>query len=331
MRIVFHARHQRLAVLEKTSLALWDLTTGTPVLRATTPVRNGDNANGCDAWVGVLAGKVAPAGASLRAATLHRFDWDLTALPSPVLGEVARHTLSPSADGAWVAATNWKNGRVTVFDAATGAVRGANGSSIPSGPSFSPDGLTLLAGAADQGSGAVLAFDLTAVNDGTLSMSRLPPPGRGHPGLDDAPFFSVFSRDGRYAALSNESWGGRGVCVYDMSGRAPLWSVTLPGTDEEPENWFAFQAAFTSLDRVLLLAGPRALHAFAVEDGRDLGWIPLPGDGRHGFALDEAFWRVWVPGRADGEAPVAVAIPDAWREVFGVAEPPKPRVRKKTS
>ena len=221
MRIVFHARHQRLAVLEKTSLALWDLTTGTPVLRATTPVRNGDNANGCDAWVGVLAGKVAPAGASIRAATLHRFDWDLTALPSPVLGEVARHTLSPSADGAWVAATNWKNGRVTVFDAATGAVRGANGSSIPSGPSFSPDGLTLLAGAADQGSGAVLAFDLTAVNDGTLSMSQLSPPGRGHPGLDDAPFFSVFSRDGRYAALSNESWGGRGVCVYDMSGRAP--------------------------------------------------------------------------------------------------------------
>lgn len=331
MHIVFHARHQRLAVLEKNALALWDLTTGAPVLRASTALLSGDNANGCEAWVGVLAGKVAPAGGSLRAATLHRFDWDLTALPSPVLGEVARHTLSPSADGAWVAATNWKNARVTVFDAATGAVRGANGEGIPSGPSFSPDGLTLVAGAVDQGSGAVLAFDLTEVNQGTLSMSQLPAPVRGHPGLDDAPFFSVFSRDGRHAALSNESWGGRGVCVYDMSRRAPVWSVTLPGTDEEPENWFAFQAEFASLDRILLLAGPRALRAFAVEDGRDLGSVPLPGDGRQGFALDEAFWRVWVPGLAVGAAPVAVALPDAWREVFAVADPPKRRTRKKKS
>ena len=223
MHVVFHARRQRLAVLEKNALALWDLTSGAPVLRASTALLSGDNANGCEAWVGVLAGKVAPAGGSLRAATLHRFDWDLTALPSPVLSEIARHT------------------------------------------------------------------------------------------------------------LSNESWGGRGVCMYDMYRRAPLWSVTLPGTDEEPESWFAFQAEFASLDRILLLAGPRALRAFAVEDGRDLGSVPLPGDGRQGFALDEAFWRVWVPGLAVGAAPVAVALPDAWREVFAVADPPKRRTRKKKS
>lgn len=331
MHIVFHPNAQRLAVLVGDTLALWDLATGTPALRATVTVPGADNANGCDAWIGVLAGTIAPAGASLREAALQRFDWDLAAIPSPKLGEVARHTLSPSRDGTRVVASNWKTGWITVYDAATGAVLGANGESIPSGPSFSPDGTTILAGAADQGDGEVLRFDVTQVKKGRMAMKRLPKPGRGHPGLDDAPYFSVFSSDGRYAALSNETWGGRGLCVYDMTASVPLWSLALPGSDEEPEAWFAFQAAFASLDRVALYAGPRELRAYVAEDGRPLGAVALPGEGRRGFALDEAFWRVWVPGATADAAPIAVPMPDAWRELFAVAEAPPPKKRAKKS
>ncbi|MFO0627520.1 MAG: hypothetical protein U0325_18070 [Polyangiales bacterium] len=328
MHIVLQPRLRRLAVLVGSTLSLWDLSTETPVARGSVDVPGADNLNGCDAWLGVLAGRVAPAGASLRDATLHRVDWDLAALSSPALGEVARHTLSPSADGAWVVATNWKTGWVTVFDAATGAVRGANGESIPSGPSFSPDGTTVIAGAADQGDGAVLRFDVTCVTEGKMAMSRMKKPGHGHPGLDDAPYFSVFSRDGASAALSNESWGGRGICVYDMTTGEPRWSATRPGSDEEPEAWFAFQAEFAANDRVLLLAGPRELRAFDAVTGTPLGAVPLPGDGRHGFAFDEPFWRVWVRGSTKGAAPVAVPLPDAWREGFAVTEPRAPRKRR---
>lgn len=325
MQIALQPSLRRLAVLDSNTLSLWDISAKTPTLRGSVEVPGADNANGCDDWVGVLAGRTAPAGASLRDATLRRFDWDLVALPSPVLGEVARHTLSPSADGAWVVATNWKTCEVTVYDASTGEVRGANGESIPSGPSFSPDGQTIIAGAADQGDGKVLRFDVTKVTEGRLAMSHLPKPGRGHPGLDDAPYFSVFSRDGRLAALSNESWGGRGICVYDMTTGQPRWSATLPASDEEPEAWFAFQAAFASSDALLLLAGPRELLAFDAARGTPLGALPLPGDGFRGFALDEPSWRVWVPGATKGAAPVAAPLHDAWREGIAVAAAPTPR------
>src|SRR5690349_1308085 len=82
----------------------------------------------------------------------------------------------------------------------------------------------VIAGSADQGSGAVLLFDVVAATGSSLPMETLPEPSPS-PGLDDAPYFGVFSRDGARAALSNESWGGRGVFVYDVAQKRPLWSV----------------------------------------------------------------------------------------------------------
>lgn len=309
MHIAHHPGSRRLAVLHKNTVRLYDVASGEAALLGAVEVADADNLHACDGWIGVLAGKIAPADASLRNATLTRFDWNLAPLPSPSVGEVARRTLSPSHDGARVALVRWDAARVTVFDATTGEVLCANGESIPSGPSFSPDGRWVLAGTADQGKGAVLRFDTHTVSAGLMAMERLPPPRPKHPGLDDAPYFSVWSEDGALAALSNESWGGRGITVYDLAAPASLWSATLPCSSEESEEWFAFQAVFTRDARALLLAGPESLHAYNARTGAPIATLPLPTDGRRGFALDESAWRVWLPG----ETPIALALPDDWR------------------
>jgi hypothetical protein len=146
-------------------------------------------------------------------------------------------------------------------------------------------------------------------------MERLPEPDPS-PGLDDAPYFCVFSRDGTLAAVSNESWGGRGVFVYDVARKQPVWSVVLGGSAEDAEAWFAFPVAFAAGDRVLLVGGPGAITAYASADGRALGAIAVEGDGHGGFAIDEARWVAWVPG----DTPRHHALPAAWRDAEAAPE-----------
>jgi hypothetical protein len=62
----------------------------------------------------------------------------------------------------------------------------------------------------------------------------------------------------------------------------------LDGTSEESDEWFAYPVAFAAGDRVLLVGGPEVLRAYDAADGRALGAVPMPGDGRGGFVVDEA-------------------------------------------
>ena len=328
MRIAANMALQRVAVLDKKALRVFDVASGEAREVGSVALALGDCLGACAQWVGAVAGKVAPAGASIRNATLHRFSWELAPLASPTLGEVARHDLSVSADGARVVTTDWKSGYVTVMEADTGAKLFAAGESIPSGAAFSPDGARVIAGAADQGDGAVLLFDVAGATKKTFPMEVLPPPARKHPGLDDAPYYSAFSADGARAALSNETWGGRGVAVYDVANKKPTWSAVLPGSGEEcePEAWFAFAVAFAAGDRVLLVACPGSLRAYAADDGRALGEVSLGEMGQGGFVVDEARWSVWVPGAA----PTMHALPAPWREASAIEKPAakKPAAKK---
>jgi hypothetical protein len=309
MRITINAREQRLAVLTGDMLRVYDLSTGEAREVVSAPITGGDCITSCDAYVAIVTGKIAPAKASISGAKLVCHDWSLAPLGAPAIGEVARHDISLSADGARAVTTDWRACEVVVLDAATGKRLAGNGEGIPSGAAFSPDGSRVIAGSADQGSGAVLLFDVAAATGSSLPMETLPEPSPS-PGLDDAPYFGVFSRDGARAALSNESWGGRGVFVYDVAQKRPLWSVELPHSADDAEEWFAFPVAFAAGDRLLLVGGPGAISAYAANDGRALGTIAVEGDGRDGFAIDEAHWVAWVPGDALRGYP----MPEAWRE-----------------
>ncbi len=326
MRIAANMALQRVAVLDKKALRMFDVAAGEARAQGSVEVALGDCLGACAQWVGVVAGKVAPAGASIRNAKLQRFSWELAPLASPTLGEVARHDLSVSADGARVVTTNWQSGYVTVMAADTGEKLFAAGESIPSGAAFSPDGSRVIAGAADQGDGAVLLFDVAAATKKTFPMEVLPPPAKKHPGLDDAPYYSAFSSDGARAALSNETWGGRGVAVYDVANKKPTWSAVLPASAEECEDWFAFAVAFAACDRVLLVACPGALRAYGADDGRALGEVPIAAMGHGGFVVDEARWSVWVAG----EAPTRHALPAPWRDATALEKPSakKPSAKK---
>lgn len=313
MRVALHASKSLLATLHDKTLRVFDLASGTPREVASLPVANGHALVAGEAFVAVLTGKVSPAQASVRGAKLARYSWALEPIGECELGEVARYDLSVTADGARAVTTDWKACRVTVFDAATGARLGAAGVGIPSGASFSPRGDQVIAGSADQGSGDILLFGFTGEK---LSMETLPAP-RSTVGLDDAPYFTAWSRSGALAAVSNESWGGRGVFVYDIHRKAPAWAAELPGSSEESEEWFAFAVAFVEDDRVLLVGGPGALHAYAAADGRPLGSVAVAGDGRGGFVVDETRWLAWTPGAT----PTSFALPDAWRHGESIEAP----------
>lgn len=318
MRIEKHPTQPLLAQLHRGTLSVFDLSSDAPREVATAKVENAHSVVACEAYVAVVTGKVAPAKASLRGAKLERFSWSLAPVGSSGLGEVERHHLSLSADGALAVATDWRSCRVTVFDAATGQALRANGEGIPSGPSFSPTGDRVIAGSADQGRGDILLFDLSG--DG-MPMEALPPP-KGGPGLDDAPYFSRWSRDGNLAALSNETWGGRGVFVYDLERKRPLWATDFPSSSEECDDWFAFPVAFVAGDAVLLVGGPGTLHAFVAADGRELGALDVADVGEDGYVVDEARWAVWTPG------PKAHPLPAAWRDP-GAAPPARKKAPAK--
>jgi hypothetical protein len=328
MRITANARRGRLAVITGDALRLYDVSTGDPREIGSLPLAGADCIASCDASLAVVTGKVAPAGASIRNARLARYTWDLAPLDSPGIGEVARHHISLDADGARAVTTDWKTCEVVIIDAVTGKKICGNDRGIPSGAAFSPDGARVIAGSADQGSGDILLFDVAAAAGPSLPMERLPEPSPS-PGLDDAPYFGVFSGDGALAAVSNESWGGRGLFVYDIARKQPVWSVELPHSADDAEAWFAFPTAFAAGDRVLLASGPASIAAYAVADGRALGAITVEGDGRGGFAIDEARWVAWVPGAP----PRSHALPAAWRDASAgtAAAKPKRAPAKKTT
>ena len=262
------------------------------------------------AWQGgvaVLTGELSPAGASITRAVVHRFSWALGPLGELDVGEVDRHGLSLSSDGTRLVLTDWEKGQVTVLDAGTGKRLGRAGKSIPSGASLSPDGTLVIAGSADQGDGDILLFEVGEAAGGKLRMHKLPPP-KCEVGLDDAPYFSAFSPDGKLAALSNESWGGRGVFVYDIPARKPLWSVALPSSGEEPEEWSPPLFTFADQGRLLLVRSPGVVAAYRATDGVMLGELKVKGKGSDGLAADDRGLRVLLPG----PVPVEVAYPAGW-------------------
>lgn len=306
MHIVHHPRKQRIATLHKKTLRIYDISTGSAQEIAAHPVAKAHRLAACDACIGVLSGTTRPAGASLGNAVIERFSWDMVFLGSCTIEEVSKYDLSLSQDGQRFATINWQSGEVTVYDADSGQALCSNGEGIPSGASFSPDDTRIIAGSADQGSGAILLFELQG---NRLSMETLPEPDPC-PGLDDAPYFSTWSPHGRYAAISNETWGGRGLFVYDMHKKQPHWSIELPSSAEECEEWFAFPAAFDAYTRILWLANPGQLQAYSVLDGSLLGSIDLPNTGKEGFVVTAH--HLWLPG----PTPTAYPLPN------GLCAPP---------
>lgn len=337
MRISLDPSQRRLASLDGSTLRFYDVSGGAPLEVAAQQVTNGRVLVACDACLGVLTGAVSPAGASLRKASVLRFDWDGRELGATPVPEVDRNALSLTSDGARFVVTVWSKCEVTLFDAAGGEPLGGAGDNIPSGASISPDGSRIIAGAADQGSGAILLFDPTAIRDGVMPFEELPAPKKS-PGLDDAPYFSVFSRDGKLAAITNQTWGGRGLFVYDVAARKPVWSAAFDVEEEmDTEEWFPEPVAFTSDGGLVLLAAPGAVSAFRAADGAPLGDLRVTnGDGRCGFAVQDSKRRIWVPG----PAPVAYAFPEKWSAApaapakerpaaRAVKRPAKPAAKKK--
>lgn len=313
MRIAIHPTQPRLAVLHGGTLTLHDISGAAPRELASRPVDNGRWLSACDAFAGVLTGTLAPAGASVRAATVVRVAWDGSARsPVPVgepVGEVDKRGLAFDAAGTRLVVTDWTSCRVTLLDAENGARIAAAGRSIPSGASLSPDGTKIIAGTADQGSGDILFFDVTTASDGALPIEVLPRP-EPSPGLDDAPYFSVWSPDSRMAALSNQTWGGRGVFVYDIEARRPVWSLRLADEDEtEPDDWYPQPMAFAMNGSLLLVAEPGAIRGYRARDGKDLGAVEVDNEnGEVGFAVEDARRRLWLPG----SPPLAYDFAETW-------------------
>ncbi len=305
MLIALNEPRQLLVTLHAGLLRLFDVSSGAARDISSTPLADGWWVASCEPFVGVLTGKLAQAQASVRGAKLARFSWDLAPLGAVSLGEVEKRGASLTADGSRLVTTVWTSCRVAVFDVASNKLVAANGVSIPSGASFSPDGSRIIAGTADQGTGEILFLDPTRAQDGVLPMEELLPPSQS-PGLDDAPYFSVFSPSGRLAAISNESWGGRGVHVFDMDAKKPLWGVVLDSSSEEPEEWSPPMVAFAAGDALLLVRTPGAIRAHDAVSGKKLGSIAVKGDG--GFAVDEARRKAWIPGAE----PTAHDLPAAW-------------------
>jgi hypothetical protein len=71
------------------------------------------------------------------------------------------------------------------------------------------------------------------------------------------------------------------------------------------------------------------MHIVSQPRLRRLAALPSPTLGevaRH--TLSPSADGAWVPGPTKGAVPVAVPLPDAWREGFAVAEMPWPRKRR---
>lgn len=190
------------------------------------------------------------------------------------------------------------------YDAATGAELWRLPGEIASGTSWSSDGRYLALGETGQGGGKLTLVDATAAP----VKHALPPPSSST-GLNDSPFSSAFSRDGR-VAFTSSSWGQGAVSVYDAATRKEVWSLGISVVGEEDaEQWPAIELGF-ALDDSLIVAVQNGLaQAFRSKDGTPLGKIEYePADSQY-FAVDSARRRLWI-GR-DG-APAYLSFPDDW-------------------
>jgi hypothetical protein len=141
-------------------------------------------------------------------------------------------------------------------------------------------------------------------------MTELPEPDPS-PGLDDAPYFGAFSPSGRQAVITNESWGGRGLFVYDIDARKPVWSRQYDAEDaEDPDDWFPYPAAFAQNETLVLAAHPGAVGAYRAADGTELGTLTVDAETRRGFAADDSRRRIWV----GGEQPRHYPFPSEWTD-----------------
>ena len=323
MKIAIAPAYPRLVVLDGEALTVYEIVAGVPQKLRTVEAELGRHVASCDAYVAVLCGKLAPAGASVSKAKVLRFLWDGTTQMPLSVGEVDKWGLSFTADGERCVVTDWRACRVTLFDESSKKL-GAAGRNIPSGASISPEGTCIVCGTADQGWGAILAFEPNQCADGAMPMRVLKPP-KPSPGLDDAPYFSAWSRDGSLVAITNQSWGGRGVFVYDGATLEPMWSLVIEVDEEEaeePEQWFPQPLAFSSNGGVLFVAQRGAIALYDARTGRSVGVVKVPnGDGSAGFAVQDDAKLLWLPGAQPQSASFASAIATAAK---------KPAAKKKS-
>lgn len=234
---------------------------------------------------------------------------DLATIRVLEVGERLDHdSLALSPDGTQIVSVS-RGGGLAVFDATSGARLVSLDGDIASGTSASPDGRFVALGETDQGGGVLTLVELQPTGGGAPVKHELPEPEYGS-GLNDSPFCSRFTADGRHVVFTSAAWGSVGVVVYDVATRAELWSEGMDMVgDEEAESWPAAELAL-ALDDVLVLVGQDGLvRAFRREGGEALSPLEFePGDSRH-FAADSRRRGIWIT--REGE-PQLVPFPRDW-------------------
>lgn len=235
---------------------------------------------------------------------------DLSTVAILEVGERLDHeSLAISPDGQHIASTS-RGGGAVVFDARSGARLWAVDGEIASGTSWSPNGRWLALGETGQGEGELTLIDTRPEGGGEPKKHVLPAPS-GEFGLDDSPFRSMFSPDGRFVVFTSASWGTGGVVVYDVATREEVWSASFPvAGSEDVETWPAPELDL-ALDGALVLVGQDGqVMAHGSIDGRERSPLEHHGADGHYFAADSARRGVWV---TRGGQPVLLPFPDDWR------------------
>ena len=309
VKIAVDPTDSRLLVLDDDQIRLFDITTGEARLLAAAALPHAEWLTTSRDFVLTLSAEDGGRGASIDRGLVTRFGWDLSRGDVTAVRSIERRGIELSADGSRLAYVSWATCEIVLADPATLERIDGAGESIPSGVAVSPDGRHLIAGTADQGSGAILFFEVTGPST-TLDMTRLPEPDPC-PGLDDAPYFGAFSPSGRLALITNESWGGRGLFIYDVDARKPVWSKQFDRADaDDLDNWFPYPAAFAQDETLVLAAHPDGVHAYRAADGTELEVLPVDADTRRGFAVDGSRRRIWL----GGELPRPYPFPSEWMD-----------------
>ena len=234
---------------------------------------------------------------------------DLAPLRLLALGERLDHeSLAVSPDGSSLASVSRGAGAV-VFDAMSGAKRWELPGDIASGPSWSPDGRYLALGETDQDGGVLTLIDTRPDQGGAPEKHELPDPEYGS-GLNDSPFCSRFTSDGRKLLFTSCAWGLAGVVAYEVATRTELWSVDMDATGEEDaETWSAPELDLALDDALVLVGQDGRVQAFRLADGKELSRLEFePADSRH-FAADSCRRGVWITRAGE---PVLEPFPADW-------------------
>jgi hypothetical protein len=179
-------------------------------------------------------------------------------------------SLALSPDGRTLGSVSRGSGAIA-FDARTGEQQWLLPGTIASGTSWSADGRWLAVGETDQGDGVLTLVDTRPDGGGEPVKHELPDP-KAKIGLDDSPFRSIFSRDGRFVVFTSASWGTGGVSAYAVAARKELWSAAfeLTGDDEEAESWPAPEVDLALDDSLVLVGQDGLVQAFRATDGKPI-------------------------------------------------------------